>query len=615
MSMPDAVSAYRNVDPADIAKPSIYWIDQFAGINQRMNMDKIATNASPMMCNISMGSIGSWVKRLGSSLLGTTQAGTGVWGIQNYKQSDGTDILRAIRSTDIDDYDEITTHDWTQIASGAVTATTATSTKQFIDRVYYANGSDYLKYNTTGATTDVSSTRTATASTSSTASTLITTSNMFVSTDVGKTVTNTTDSQTRTITAYTSATQVTVNTAINDTWDNDKLTIVEKIKGKHLTVSQNTLFLSNITYLGQTAVTDADRTYYSVFDSTNNTPSHQLYNTTEGTETGTLGNSTRWFRLQLPIVGSFSFGVTGLSYFFTADACYSFDMSLENNATGPKKVFDIGLANENAIDEVNGWMIWIDRSGRIWAWGGAGSPVNVSYDIEDENLGNAIISKIDKSGYADWALGGQNNQFWVSIGNITVYDKTINNCVLVALFNSDMSTIVWGAEGYPVQFRQFTKTTLSDKVRLVAACKGVDDVYILQDGANDGNTAIDAYVRTAFLDLALPLYKKEYLTLFIKYRPQSTSSTYLTVKYAIDGNLSYTTIASNSTSLKHGRINMYSATSSVDTDNIAMIAFPTGVKGRTLSLELSNSTAGQSFEIKGIGIMFKKEPLNIVFNA
>jgi hypothetical protein len=608
-------------------KKPIYWLIDLQGQNNRQDMDKIPDNAGPSLRDVSFANPGTWAKRKGSELQDVTQAGNGVFGLKTYRKNDSTNVLRAVRSTDLD---VLTSGTWTQIDAAHFTADTKVSSVNFLNRVYHVSESDNLGYETGGTITEV---------------------------DDGS---------------------------------------GGRIRGKSVIVGQNTLFVGGITYRNASTVSEEDRVYYSRFDATNNTPTDELYDSG-----GNFSDSKRYFSVNGPYKGSFEY--QDFTYHFSDTTCYLFDISLEQTVQALRKVFEIGLANPRAITECNGWMIWMDPKGRIWAYGGAGLPIPLSWDIEDDSKGMALINVIDPSELENVCAGTLGNEFFFSVGDITFLGEEINNAVISALITQGLEYVLWGVDSYPVRPVIYENGVEGNTEVLYFGVDGVDDVYKIQSGTNDGSTAISTYAKSKFFDFGRPLHTKIGDEMYVKYRPQSTTETYLRIRYATDGNLNYTqwsdpdgtgdkiggsstaiTItdrgddtfryewasgddfladdkfdvgdyvnfqAENFNSSNNGRfivtgvgtrylevtnasgiaesnktigngwigrvvldfgvINMYAADSATNTDQIALIKFPPGLRFRTLSVEVGNDQLGESFEVSGIGFSFTDQTIDI----
>ena len=525
-------------------EPQLYWFSNFLGILQRQAWDQIPPNMLIMCKNIAMDKPGALKKRKGADLLSTTQAGNGVYGLIEYKNNAGTGKVRAIRSTDLDEY-TVGTDTWAATDAAQFTASTKIQSTNFLNKVFHISTSDNLCYESGGACTDV------------------------VDGSSGK------------------------------------------VRGNSIAVAQNTLFVGGITYLGAGAVSYQDRVYYSRYDETNNTPTDDLFDSGDS-----YTDSTRWFTLNGPCKGLFPFGTSNLIYAFTDKACYKFDIALENNRYGIQKVFDIGLANPRAITQTNGYMVWMDPTGRIWAYDGKyGAPMNLSWTIENDNAKESIVGLISTSQLDDVCAGTIGNTFHFSIGSITYFGETITNAVLKGLVSQNWKNVFWGVDAYPVKPAIFANAKISGEEVLLFGANGVDDVYRMYANQYvDGSTAIDAWFRTMFTDCDDLLMTKSADALWIKFRPQSADNTYLKARYAVNSNYSYTTLTDpdNGTPVvKYGKLDMYSSDYATNTDKILPINIPNGVKFRTMSLELGNAQANEGFEITGVGIKFSKEPLDI----
>jgi hypothetical protein len=387
-----------------------------------------------------------------------------------------------------------------------------------------------------------------------------------------------------------------------------------EIKGKFLKSAQNTLFVGNVTYRGGAgSVNEPDRVYYSLFDVDNNVPGDQMYNDDE-----TIVTSTRWFTVRKPVRGLIAYGSPAMMYIFTEDECFKFDLGLENRAAGVRKVFSIGLANHRAATICNNWLIWMDSDGRLWAYGGSGQPIPLSWDIEDDSTGRAIMNQIDRAELQDVCAGSIGSKFWFSVGSVTWYDKTLTNTLIKGLISQDLKYVLWGVDTLPVKPSIFANATIGNKRVLVFGAKGVDDVYVMETGTSDNGTAIDWCCRTMFTSLGDTLSSKDPFEIWVQYRPQDVATSYLKLSYAVDGRISYTAISDPDGTpavTSHGKINMYESDSSEKTDKIKKIAFPRGVTGRTISIEVANSVLTDKVEVKALGIVYTQHPLDLRFSV
>lgn len=519
------------------------WIPRLDSMNQRQDLDKIPDTYSPLLVNISVDKPGSWSTRKGLDLLATTQVGVGVQGLVNYHKLDGTDVTRAIRSTDLDTY---ASDAYTQIDGGQFTAASKISSINFNNLVYHSSNSDFICKESGGACADVGS---------------------------GS----------------------------------------DRLKANNLCVAQNTLFASNIAYANGGAQNWQNRCYYSAFDSGNNVPSDQFWNTSEGS----LANSTRWFTLPGIIEGSVAFGsAPGLSYHFTSSECYSFDMGLINNQIGPQSKFSEGLANKRAVTVCKSWMVFMNKKGSIFAWGGAGTPDQISFEIEDDSKGEAIINSISPSQIASVAAGSLGNKVFFSLGDITYYNVNLTNVVLVGLLlpGEYGVTALWSLYTFPVKPVIFSNAVFNNREVLLFGADGVDDVYQIETGTSDNGTAINAYARTKYQVPSSHLRSNDFRKLLIKYRPQASSGTNLRVKYAVDGSIDYQTLSDPDATnpvTRYGVVDMYHASATTKLDDIKEVEMPPEASGRSLTIEVGNNQLDEKFEVTGIGFKADVKDLDI----
>jgi hypothetical protein len=255
---------------------------------------------------------------------------------------------------------------------------------------------------------------------------------------------------------------------------------------------------------------------------------------------------------------------------------------------------------------------------KIWRWGGAGLPAPASWDIEDDSNKEAFINLIDEAELSDVCAGSVGNQFFFSVGNVTYRGTTYTNAVLRGLMNQDASYILWSIDTYPVRPIIFAQTVIDNERVLTFGTEGVDDVYIMENGTNDGATAIDGRSRTAFLNFGDPFSEKEVSQLIIEYKPQTADNTYLTIRYAINGSTTYTDVSSPDAGTPitaYGVIDMYESDAATDFQENRPLGFPQGLKFKNISIEVGNSQSSESFEITRIGFRISTNPATLIPEA
>lgn len=392
-----------------------------------------------------------------------------------------------------------------------------------------------------------------------------------------------------------------VGTGLKLSYENGSgsLTQAVDLKASCIAASPSTLFVANITELGGSSVDYQDRVYYSLYDVTNNTPSHQFYESDE-----TLATSTRYFTVGSPVKAIRYYDSIGLLLVWTKKRCFSFDMLYAENGTGVLPKFTVGCLNHRAVTEHNSWLFWMDNKGKIWMWGGSGQPTEISFDIHDGSHKEAIINVIDSEEFPNVCAGSDGNNVYFSVGDLTYRGITYENCLLRG-FLAPSGNVLWSVDTYPYKASIFANTEIDGKDALIMGCTD-NNVYLLNASVySDNGAAIDAFFRTGFMNMGKPVNVKTPTRILAKYRPQSVTTNYLYLKYAIDGKLSYSTITdpdAGTPVTRFGKINMYESDYATNLDEVKYVKMPNEAEYRTLSIEGGNSQLNEGFEITGLGV-------------
>lgn len=370
------------------------------------------------------------------------------------------------------------------------------------------------------------------------------------------------------------------------------------IKGNTIAVAQRTLFVGGSPDLGR------DRVYYTYFDLENWVSTH---NFGADSATWTFAATTNFFSVETPVTAMISYGLNGLVYVFTKYALYSFNMAYEDKATGVNKELDIGCAGPRALTICNGILVWMDPEGRIWGWKGQGSASLLSYHIEDDSNGDAVINKIDASWIPEVAAGSLGSKVYFSIGDITMWGTSYSNCVLVGQISPDASDIAWSIYTLPYKPTIFANAFFTGRKVLLYGNEANNDIYQMETGTNDGSTAVDAFARTAFLDFSATFTTKSLQEFYVKFKPQTAQAdTNLKFSTAFDGLLTYSTVSDPDNSEKsHGVVDMYNS-STLQIDDVKKLLPISGEDFRTISIQVGNNAAGEGMEISAIGFKVSK---------
>ena len=381
------------------------------------------------------------------------------------------------------------------------------------------------------------------------------------------------------------------------------------IKGNTIAVAQRTLFVGGSPDLGR------DRVYYTSFDLTNFISTHNFGPDSTDWE---FASTTNFFSVETPVTAMISYGMNGLVYVFTQYGLYSFNMAYEDKATGVNKELDIGCAGPRAVTVCNGVLVWMDPDGRIWGWRGEGAASLLSYFIEDDSNGDAIINKISATWIPEVAAGSLGSKVYFSIGDVTLWGTAYNNCVLVGHLSPDASEVGWSVYTLPYQPTIFANAFFSNRRVLLYGNEANNDIYQLETGTNDGATAVNAIARTAFLGFSMTFSSKENQEVLVKYKPQNVQdNTYLKIAGAYDGEITYTAITdpdAGTPVTTYGIIDMYDS-SSVKLDSVKKVKSPQNKRFRTVSLELSNAQASEGMEISSIGFKPTSGELDITLET
>lgn len=358
-----------------------------------------------------------------------------------------------------------------------------------------------------------------------------------------------------------------------------------EIKGETLSVAQGRMFVGK-----------GEMIYYTDFLNSAE-PTDKLW---KDGESGLIA-STNYIKLSKPHTAQFSFGITGLNYIFTDDACFVFDLErAETRAVA--KVFDIGCASKRAIGVVKNAMVWMAPDGEIWAWGGSGQPINISLGVSTEGKEESLIKAIKVNDLSKVAFGSLNGEFWFSVGDITLFNRTIENACVYGFTSSNFKETMWGVHSFPVLPAIFTKAKINGDENLFFGTNGVDDVYQMNVGTSDNEVAIDSFVMTRFYQFGSVFETQEPKKMIVKYKPTSSDS-YLDISFAKNVTNDYTEFSNFSSGEDdYGIINMQSD-NPLEKSARKFIGLPSNTRGTSISFLLKNSTLDNAMSIQGFGLL------------
>lgn len=385
-------------------------------------------------------------------------------------------------------------------------------------------------------------------------------------------------------------------------------TDTDRIRGACLGVGQRTLFVGNVTVNG---VYYANRVYFSLFDIEENKSTDQLWNNDEGN----LLDSKRYFEVEGGNVQAIvSFYARNLVYIFSDTKCYTFSISKVESAPGSAlvEVFDIGCAGPRAATVVDGVMYWIDKKGTIWAWSGNTlRPTEMSYPIDDENLGESLISLIDKSpeNLSLISAFGLGKKIYFSIGSISLDGVVLPNaCIKITLSQNGLEGY-YSVDTYPDRLYLGYPVSLDSQIVLLAGDSA--NILVLNSAQNDigYNTnlqieefPINGIYRTQSYAFNAPFNVKEPSNLLVRFRPQPQPETYLNVSVAVNNAIEFKELSNvQLNKVRHGKIDMYDVKFETLKHKIAELKLSNEYKFYTIAFEFNNNELNQSFEISAFG--------------
>jgi hypothetical protein len=311
----------------------------------------------------------------------------------------------------------------------------------------------------------------------------------------------------------------------------------------------------------------------------------------------TYATTDRIISVDGAITGLASF--QGLLMIFTHGATYFWNP--ENNNT--KKLCSFGTDSHWSIKELNGMLYFANRDG-VFRFNGENLPELISIPITNWAI-NSVWRLVDGGNWATMSAEAFEGKYYLSIGDLTglmpgdtelqegvvlVYDAYRNNWSFLTGHPCSMLCKVVNEEGN--QRLWFG----SNEGRVVYQ----KDYSYAHDGV-----AFDMVVRTKYYDFGMPENVKGLFQLYATYRSGGNLGDYLTVSVATDGSNAYEEKVGETTASK---LELSGAAGrAYEMKRVDM----TGLQGRTVSYEFSNSDEGVSFEIVGFTQEFNYRNVNL----
>jgi hypothetical protein len=382
-------------------------------VNQHVSPSLLPSNQFDLLVNCSQEYLGTITNRDGAELLDRVSASNPITGLGAFELSTGVRYLHTVHQGDLYVFNE-DTQDFDSQEADVVAAASTVEFASFIGKNYFIGSAsdEYLRYATNSGSSTVVQVAVGTVDSGSTGSTLQATTDIFTSGMVGFTIFNTTDGTSRTITAYTSASIVTVDTAINDTWDNDAIEI--RMPGKFLAVNGPYLIVAG----------GGRKAYWSgIEDDTFDVVTDYAVTPREHTGVTSMGN--------------------GRAFLLFTRSSY---MVVDPTSGDTEEINGFGCVSHRSISVTRGRPIWLGDEGFFMIAADLAYPEEISLLMRNDTTLDAIMNKINSGNLTVTAAGSYKDRYFCAVRDLTgtVKGQTLNDCILE--FN--VSSMSWKVHTY-----------------------------------------------------------------------------------------------------------------------------------------------------------------------
>lgn len=195
----------------------------------------------------------------------------------------------------------------------------------------------------------------------------------------------------------------------------------------------------------------------------------------------------------------------------------------DGSSTYPESLITIGAPSQEAVVQARQSVFYFNKRGVFETTGGY--PRKVSRRIQD------IIDAIPSSYYSSVSGGTDGERVFWSIGDITLDDLTLTNCVII--YNLDSQN--WSLLSFPNEFKRFAIQVDSNGDEIVLGGDDDGNVWKVFSGTADGSTPINYLLQYHPQEFSSRGRKKE-LSKFVVYNNNVKNGQ---LSCRIDGNGSF----------------------------------------------------------------------------
>ena len=171
-------------------------------------------------------------------------------------------------------------------------------------------------------------------------------------------------------------------------------------------------------------------------------------------------------------------------------------------STEPDPIIDIGTSSQESVKTINGLTYFFNRYG-VYVYDG-GMPYSISRKIQD------WIDAIDQSKLADITAEVDNEHYYCAVGDVTIGGVTYSNTMLV--YNIPLKGwTIWTMTDTP----KFLAHYYSSGARYLSFGDANGEVFKLNDGNNDDDSAIEVNIETKAYDLHSAEEEKKFIEIYI----------------------------------------------------------------------------------------------------